>query len=173
MRRALNAMYSGAGYLAAVFMVVTLAMVLASVLGRMFGFHLRGADSYAGYAMAAAGFLALATTFTRGEHIRVTLFVDRLAGTPRQGLEITAIVIALFFASIFAWFSATLAWQSYSINDVSQGNDATPLWIPQISMALGSAVFAIALLDCLVCRALGQPEFGGLGAGDNSPKNME
>ena len=58
-RKVLDRLYDAAGYLAAFFMVGILAMVLASVLGRMAGFNLRGSDAYAGYAMAAASFLAI------------------------------------------------------------------------------------------------------------------
>ena len=36
------------------------------------------------------------------------------------------------------------------MNDVSQGLDATPIWIPQISMGLGTTVLAIAVTDNLV-----------------------
>jgi TRAP-type C4-dicarboxylate transport system permease small subunit len=63
-RKALDTLYDAAGYLAAFFMVGILLMVLASVVGRMAGFNLRGSDAYAGYAMAAAGFLALAQAST-------------------------------------------------------------------------------------------------------------
>jgi hypothetical protein len=41
-------------------------------------------------------------------------------------------------------------WQSRAFNDVSQGNDATPLWIPQIAMAVGAIVLLIAMVDDLV-----------------------
>jgi TRAP-type C4-dicarboxylate transport system permease small subunit len=135
MRRILNALYDGAGYLAAMFMVGCLGMVMASVAGRLLNFHLRGADAYAGYCMAAAGFLALAHTLKRGEHIRVTLFVERLG---KKGL---------FFSGVFAFYATRLVYQSYSFNDISQGNDATPLWIPQIGMAVGALVLFIAILD--------------------------
>ena len=77
MRRFLDWLYDAAGYLAAFFMVGILLMVLASVVGRMAGFNLRGSDAYAGYCMAAASFLALAHTLKRGEHIRVGLFLER------------------------------------------------------------------------------------------------
>ena len=40
-----------------------------------------------------------------------------------------------------------LAWQSYVLHDVSTGNDATPLWLPQIAMAAGTMIFAIAFVD--------------------------
>ena len=77
LRRILDGLYDAAGYLAALFLVGTLAMVLVGIAGRLLHFHVPGTDAYAGYAMAAAGFLALAHTLKRGEHIRVTLLVER------------------------------------------------------------------------------------------------
>ena len=44
-------------------------------------------------------------------------------------------------------YSARLAWQSWQFNDISTGNDATPLWIPQIAFAVGTLVLAIAFVD--------------------------
>jgi TRAP-type C4-dicarboxylate transport system permease small subunit len=131
-------------------MVGILAMVLASVVGRMVGFNLRGSDAYAGYCMAASGFLALAHTLKRGEHIRVSLFLDRFGGRLRRPLDIWSHVAGVFFSGALAWYSIRLAWQSHVFNDISQGNDATPLWIPQVAMAVGAAVLAIAMLDDLV-----------------------
>ena len=84
MRRLLDALYDGAAALAAVFMVLLLVMVLLSILGRQFHFHVPGTDAYAGYMMAAAGFLALAHTLKRGEHIRVTLLLSALRGKARH-----------------------------------------------------------------------------------------
>jgi TRAP-type C4-dicarboxylate transport system permease small subunit len=150
MRRALDALYDGAAALAAVFMVLLLAAVLASVLGRQLGFHARGTDAYAGYMMAAAGFLALAHTLKRGEHIRVTLLLQSLAPRARHALEVWALAAASVLAALVAFYSVRLAWQSHLFNDVSTGNDATPLWLPQLSMAIGTTVLAIACIDELV-----------------------
>ena len=60
MRRLLDALYDGAAWLGALFMIGTLVSVLAGVLDRQFAWSLRGTDMYAGYCMAASGFLALA-----------------------------------------------------------------------------------------------------------------
>jgi len=148
-RRLLDGLYDAAAYLAAFFMVGVLAMVLASVVGRLAGFNLRGSDAYAGYCMAAASFLALAHTLKRGEHIRVMLFLERFGGRLRRALEIWSHFAGAFFCGALAWFSVRLAWQSHTFNDVSQGNDATPLWIPQVAMALGSIVLLVAMVDDL------------------------
>ena len=157
MRRALDTLYDAAGYLAAFFMVGVLLMVLASVLGRLADFNLRGSDAYAGYCMAAASFLALAHTLKRGEHIRVMLLLERFDGKLRRPLEIWSHVAGAVFAGALAWFSVRLAWQSYEFHDVSQSNDATPLWIPEIAMAVGAIVLVIAVVDDLVRVLRGEP----------------
>jgi TRAP-type C4-dicarboxylate transport system permease small subunit len=163
MRRLLDALYDGAAALAAAFMVGLLVMVLLSILGRQLHFHLPGTDAYAGYMMAAAGFLALAHTLKRGEHIRVTLLLARLRGHARRGLEIWALFAATLLTALAAFYSARLVWQSRQFNDVSTSNDATPLWIPQLAMAAGTVIFAIAFVDELVLELRGRrvPPGGG------------
>ena len=156
MRRWLDRLYDAAAYLAALFLIGTLAMVLAGIFGRLLNFQIRGTDAYAGYFMAGTGFLALAHTLMRGEHIRVTLILERLGARSRRALERWALGAAAVLAIAFAYFSVRLAWQSYVLHDVSTGNDATPLWLPQLSMALGTVVFAIAFLDRFVHELSGR-----------------
>src|SRR5258706_15262858 len=136
LRKSLDFAYNAAGYLAAFFMVGVLLMVLASVIGRLLSFQLRGSDAYAGYCMAAASFLALAHTLKRGEHIRVTLFLERFGGRLARGLDLWCHVAGTFFCAVLASYSVRLVWQSWQFHHVSPGHDATPLWIPQIGMAL-------------------------------------
>jgi TRAP-type C4-dicarboxylate transport system permease small subunit len=156
MRKALDALYDGAAWLAALFMVGLLVMVLLSIVSRQLHFHVPGTDAYAGYLMAASGFLALAHTLKRGEHIRVTLLLSALKGGARRGLEIWALAAATLLAALSAFYSARLAWQSRQFNDISTGNDATPLWIPQLSMAIGTAILLIAFVDELVLEIRGR-----------------
>ena len=156
MRKALDAIYDGAAWLAALAMVGLLAMVLLSVVSRQLHFHVPGTDAYAGYLMAAAGFLALAHTLKRGEHIRVTLLLSALEGRARRALEIWALVGAVLLAGLSAWYAARLSWQSYAFHDISTGNDATPLWIPQLAMAAGTLVLLIAFIDELVLELQGR-----------------
>ena len=156
MRKLLNALYDGAAYLAALAMVGLLVMVLTAIVSRQLHFNVPGTDSYAGYLMAAAGFLALAHTLKKGEHIRVTLVLAMLKGKARRALEIWALTAASLLALLAAWYSVRLSWQSYIFHDVSTGNDATPLWIPQIAMAAGTVILAIAFIDELVLELRGE-----------------
>ena len=160
-RRLLNALYGGAAALAALFMVLLLLMVLLSIASRQLGFNVPGIDAYAGYMMAACGFLALAHTLKRGEHIRVTLLIGSLKGSARRAGELWALFAGSLLALLFAAYSVRLAWQSHSFHDISTSNDATPLWIPQLSMAVGTAILALALLDELLLEWRGQRERTG------------
>jgi TRAP-type C4-dicarboxylate transport system permease small subunit len=125
----LDALYDAAVWLAAAMMVGVLAMVLLSIAGRQLHFHVPGTDAYAGYLMAGAGFLSLAHTLRRGEHIRVTLLLQAVRGAPRRALEVWSLTVATALAATFAFYSIKLTWQSRVFNDVSTSSDATPLWI--------------------------------------------
>ena len=155
MRGLLDRLYVGAAVLAALGMVGTLLCVVQSIVGHVFDWYVPGTDAYAGYFMAAAGFLALASTFKHGEHIRVTLVLNALAPANSRRLDIFALAVGCVLAAAFAYFSAKLAYDSWQFNDISTSNDATPLWIPQVSMAAGTALFLVALVDELVRRLRG------------------
>jgi TRAP-type C4-dicarboxylate transport system permease small subunit len=155
-RKLLDALYDGAAWLAALFMIALLVAVLLSVVGREFHFHVKGTDAYAGYFMAAAGFLALAHTLKRGEHIRVTLLLSALSPDWRRALELWALACSAALSGVLAFYAARLVWQSRAFNDISTGNDATPLWIPQISMALGTLILFIAFVDEFVLEWQGR-----------------
>ncbi len=156
MRKLLDGLYNSAAALAALFMVGLLAMVLLSIVSRQLHFHVPGTDAYAGYLMAGSGFLALAHTLKRGEHIRVTLLLNALKGSSKKAMEIWSLAVATLLALLFAVYSCKLAWQSRAFNDISTGSDATPLWIPQLAMALGAIILLIAFIDELVLEIQGR-----------------
>jgi TRAP-type C4-dicarboxylate transport system permease small subunit len=161
MRRLLDFLYDGAAWLAALAMIGVLLMVLLSIVSRQVGFHVPGTDAYAGYSMAAAGFLALAHTLKRNEHIRVTLLLGKLGERGRHRLEMWALSAAVFLSGLFAFYSVRLAWVSRTINDMSTSSDATPLWIPQVAMAVGTVILFIAFVDDWVLELQGRRKQAG------------
>lgn len=156
MRKFLDGLYGSTAWLAGLGMIGILVMVLLTVLSRVIGFNAPGTDAYAGYAMAGCGFMALASTLKKGEHIRVTLLLGALQGKALKTMEVTALVIATTLAGFLAFYSTRLVFQSWEIDDISVGIDATPMWIPQIFMALGTIVFFIAFCDELVLELMGK-----------------
>lgn len=156
MRKLLDGLYNVSGWLAGLCMIGILVMVTLTILSRLTGFYAPGTDAYAGYAMAGAGFMALASTLKKGEHIRVTLLIGKFTGTARKVMEITTLVFAAAISGFLAFYACRLVYDSYQYDDISTGIDATPMWIPQLIMALGTIVFFIAFVDELVMEIKGQ-----------------
>ena len=147
------------GGLACVAMVAAFVSIALGVIARTFGLNIPGLDAYAGYSIAAALFLALPMTFRHGDHIRVTLFLDKLPAKARTVLEYWSLIAGLALALYMAYFSCRLVWISRLVHDVSSGADATPLWIPQMAMALGCIGFALSFADALLARLQGRKFF--------------
>lgn len=150
MRSVLDPFYAVLGSLGALFILATLVVEVAGIAGRELGYSMAGLDAYAGYCLAAGSFLAMGYALRRGDHIRVTLILMRLKDRPRYWMEVLCLAIASLLTAYFAFFSARLVWGSYTYNDISQNVDATPLWIPQLSMALGLFGLAVAFAEQLV-----------------------
>ena len=146
--------------LACVSMVAAFVIVLLGILARQVTFiDIQGLDAYAGYAIAATLFFALPTALLHGDHIRVTLILDRLGAKARAVFEWGALIAAQVLSGYLAWYAMRAVWLSYTTHDVSPSADATPLWIPQLCMAIGCVAFALAFLDAIVARLRGREWF--------------
>ncbi len=149
LRRFLDGLYFTGGLIAAVCLVAILAIIVAQMVTRWTGLTFPGATSYAGYAMAAASFFAFAHALNRGAHIRVSVLLTAL-GPKRRWLELWCFAVGAALSWFFARYAIKAVYWSWKLKDVSQGQDATPLWIPQLAMAAGTVLLAIAMTDHLV-----------------------
>lgn len=159
LQRAVAASDAGLAVLAGLAMVAAFVCVGLGVVARAAGWDIPGLDAYAGYAIAAALFLALPQTLRRQEHIRVTLLLERLSPRGRAVLEWWSLAAGFALAVYMAVYAVRLVWMSHGMHDVSSGADATPLWIPQLAMAAGCIGFALSLLDALLARRVGRPYY--------------
>ena len=155
MRRLLDAFYAALMSLAALALLLAFVSVMLGIVDRQVGWGLRGLDAYAGYGVAAALFLALPGTLQKGEHIRVTLLLQRLPAAWRAAFEWWSLAAGVVLSAMLAAYAVRMVWVSRLTNDISQGSDATPLWLPQIGMALGCFGLLVALLDAAWSRATG------------------
>src|SRR5215212_9990992 len=101
LRKLLDGLYLGAGYLAGAFLVIIFAIMMVMSVGRQFALNIPAGDDFASWAMAAMAFLGLAHTFKRGEMIRVGLLLEKLHGRTKQIAEIIALTVALGFILYF------------------------------------------------------------------------
>ncbi|MFB1018339.1 MAG: TRAP transporter small permease [Burkholderiaceae bacterium] len=150
MRVLLQRFYNLLLVLSCISMVGALAAITLNIVTRLVnGWTISGLDGYAGYAIAATLFLALPSAFLGGDHVRVTILTNKAKGKARDRLDYLALCAGVALSTYVAWFSCRLVWQSHVFHDVAPTGDATPMWIPQLSMALGCVGLAVA-----VCHAL-------------------
>ncbi len=144
--RLLDKAYLWAGYAAASCICLILFVTITQIATRYLGINVRGLSSYAGYLMAASTYLGLAHALSRGSHIRIET-ISKLFGSFRIFIDLFAFAIGAAIASWFAWYCCNMVYTTFVLQDVSTDLDATPLWIPQATMAIGSVLFAIAMTD--------------------------
>ena len=176
MRRFLDRLYDGAGVAAAVAIAAICTLMLAQAFGREAGILIRGADDIVAWLCAACAFLALGHTFRNGDLVRVGVFLDRLPGRARRYAELLALGITTIFVAYMLWAVARFVYDSYAFKEVAQGLIRVPIWIPQLSLVIGIAIFFVALVDELVAvlrkqkPSYQQAEEARAAAGDFSEK---
>ena len=148
----LKTLYRLSGYFAAFFLILVAVFILTGIASRIFGFYIRGLAEYSGYCMAAASFFALAYTFVEGGHIRITLFLEKVSPTKKNFLEIWCLIISSLFSGYMAFYFPKMLFISYKFQERSEGADEILIWIPQISVSLGSLIFFIAVFHQLILK---------------------
>lgn len=153
MRKFLDRLYKGAGVLAAVCLMAILVIIVLQMSARWMSVSFPGSSEYAGYLMAASSFLAFAYALNSGSHIRVSLLLNGL-GSKRFYGELWCMIIGAAASSYLAWYAIKAIYWSLKFKDVSQGQDATPLWIVQTPVAVGAVLLAVCFWDNLVSLIL-------------------
>ncbi len=149
-------LYFASGLLSGLGIVIITLLLLAQIIGRVFGFIVPSAEDFAGYALAASTFLGLAYTFREGGHIRVTLLIQRFSPVPRKIQEGSILVLSLALMCFLSYSCSFMVYESYIYEEVSYGYIPVPLWIPQVPVAVGVIALNLAILDALVTLLLGK-----------------
>ncbi len=121
----LDTVYAASGVLAAFCMVGILLIIVVQMVFRWAGWQFPGSTDFAGYAMAATSFFALAYALNHGAHIRVSILLNANAFT-RMWLNVFAFFIAAITATYFARYAIKTNFMSEMINDRTQGIDQVP-----------------------------------------------
>lgn len=135
--RLLDRIYVAAGLIAGVGMITILLLIVAQMLARWSSVSFPGSTDFAGYAMAATSFFALAYAFTRGAHIRVSVFLNMTQWT-KYWLDVFAMYVAAITATYFARYAIKTNAFSALLNDRTQGQDKVPEWLLSLVEMLGT-----------------------------------
>ena len=131
------------------------ALVTVDVVGRYaFGKPLGLALEFSGYGLVALIFFGLAHTERCDRHIAITVLTDRLPLRARQALALTVTLASAALVIWLVWFTLQPALQDRAFGTVSLTGTRTPLWIPQLAIPVGFALFAILLVRRAVMQLI-------------------
>ena len=147
MRRLLDWLYDAAGYIAAFFVFAVFVVMIATSVMRELSIRTGGAEDLVAWLCAASAFFAMSHSFKHGDFVRMELLVSKLGVHQRRGAEIIALAIGTAFAAYLAFWATRITYESYAFNVMSDGLLVLPIWIPQLSFVIGSALFFVAVLD--------------------------
>ncbi len=156
LRRALDRLYLASGALGAFFIVLIGVLMIAQSVLRELNVRTGAVNDVVAWFCAAAAFFTMAHAFKHGDFVRVTLLLESVSARTRRALEITALAIGSLAVGYLAWWACKFTYESWEFNDIAQGLLALPLWIPQLSFALGSVLLWVAVLDELILVLRGQ-----------------
>ncbi|MDR6215821.1 TRAP transporter small permease [Paracidovorax wautersii] len=147
MRRFLDRLYLGAGALGAVFVALICVLMIAQSVLREMGVRTGALNDVVAWFCAAAAFFAMAHAFKHGDFVRVTLLLEKLPPRRRRQFEVVSLAIGSVAVAYLAWSACLFTYESWEFNDIAQGLLPLPMWIPQLSFAIGSVLLLVAVVD--------------------------
>ena len=150
MRRFLDRLYLAAAYVAACCVLLIMVLMIGQSILREMHVRTGAVNDVVSWLCAAAAFFAMAHAFKHGDFVRVTLLLEKLSPASQRRFETAALSIAAVAVAYLAWWANRFTYESWVFNDTAQGLLPLPMWIPQLSFALGSILLLVAVVDELV-----------------------
>ena len=147
MRKLLDRLYLAGGALGAVFIALIAALMIAQSILREFHVNTGAVNDVVAWFCAAAAFFAMAHAFKHGDFVRVTLLLETVSPKTRRIMELASLAIGTVAVSYLALSACRFTYESWEFNDIAQGLLPMPMWIPQMSFALGSILLLVAVVD--------------------------
>jgi len=159
-RRALDAVYALGGQLAALCVLSILILMIWASLGRVLNWQVGWINDVVAWLMAAAAFLGMAYSFRNGDFVRVTLLLESVSPRIRRWLEVSSLSVAAVAILYLGYWAMSFTLESYQFNDIAGNMVAIPIWIPQMSFAVGALILVIAVIDeCVQVLRGGKPSY--------------
>ena len=153
--RALRAITAGCAAVAALLLLAIGVMLTYEVVARyFFNAPTIWAEELSRLALIWAVFVASAALLARGEHIRVTVLVDRAPPALRRLAEVASLLFVAAIAASVAWHGVPIAMNSFAVGRTTGSMLDIPSWWAQAAIPVGFALVALQALLSAVTVAL-------------------
>jgi len=139
---------SMAGAWAAVLCILAiLALIVGEVAARnLFNYSIHFAWEFSAYLMGATFMLGGGYALRAGAQIRVNLLITGARGDIARIIDLGATFLTAAIALYLTYALFLLTWLSWERGSKSAMASELPLWIPQLALSLGAAIFALQLI---------------------------
>ena len=128
-------------------LVAMTLLIVAEVFCRTFlGISLMFSEEIEGYLLVALVFLGLTVSVQSGSLFRVEFLIRRLDEPAKRVVELIFDLVGFLFAVLLVWQMVRLCMSSYQQRSEAATILATPLYIPQIVMIVGTVSLAFVLI---------------------------
>jgi TRAP-type C4-dicarboxylate transport system permease small subunit len=143
----------GGAYISSILFVALVVLVMTEIIGRsFFDYSTMLADEYSGYFYLGAVFFGLAFTFNEKGHIRINIVTSRLGENKQRYIDIVAGALATLILSFALFYSYLFMIDSYEMGMLSENVSETPLYLTQIPIVIGMALFVLTSFTFTLSR---------------------
>ena len=145
--KACNILFNALVAVCGVAVLLMMILVAIDIVGRNTSlFRTIAASELSGYLLVLVVFFGMAYTLKDDGFIRVTVLYGKFTGKVKYSLDILINLIALAFCSFLLYYSWKMVALSFVQKVVSQGILQVPIWLPQVTIVLGTAVTLLFLI---------------------------
>lgn len=135
----------------AIFLTAMMLLSVTDATGRyLFVRPVQGTIEISQLMMAYVILLGLAYALIKGQHVRVTLVLDRLPFKLRLAAEIVTDVAGIFFCSLLLWGSWEMFWASWVTKELVPAAIYLVYWPSKVVMPIGFFFMTIEFLVYLI-----------------------
>ncbi len=113
------------------------------------------AEELSRLALIWAVFLASAGLLAKGEHIRVTVLIDRAPPALRRIADVGGLLFVAAVAASVAYHGLPIAMNSFDVGRTTGSMLDIPSWWTQAAVPVGFALVAVQAVLCALARAFG------------------
>jgi TRAP-type transport system small permease protein len=135
-------------------LVVMLVLVAVDIVTRsLFNFSFEVSDEVGGYMLVVISFVSLSACHVNGSFHEVEFVQARLTPRGRSLSHLIFGLVSLAACALLAWQYVRLELSSWRFGEVAPTYLATPLWLPQLAMALGMFALCFSLCRTIAAEA--------------------
>lgn len=146
------------GWLAAACIGAILVLIVAEVLARnLLNYSIDFAWEFSAYFMGAAFMLGAGHALRAGAQIRVNLLLENAPRPIAMTIDLLATLVGIVVTAYLTYALADMTWLSWTRNSRSVQPSDLPLWIPQLSLAVGALLLTLQTAARLGRLLRGEP----------------